>query len=159
MNNIIEYNKVYDNDLKELFYELQEYIMSIDQEGYNIINKNNKDDYYKKVMNEINTYQGKILLYKEDNKIVGLIVGYINNEETNEIDFIAPKRGRISELIVTKSYRGKHIGQKLFTAMEKYLKEQKCESILIGVFAYNEQARKFYEKNGYHLRMTDMIKV
>lgn len=159
MNNIIEYNKVYDNDLKELFYELQEYIMSIDQEGYNIINKNNKDDYYKKVMNEINTYQGKILLYKEDNKIVGLIVGYINNEETNEIDFIAPKRGRISELIVTKSYRGKHIGQKLFTAMENYLKEQKCESILIGVFAYNEQARKFYEKNGYHLRMTDMIKV
>ena len=43
--------------------------------------------------------------------------------------------------------------------MEEYLKDQGCLSILIGVFAYNESAIKFYEKNGYHLRMSDMIKV
>ena len=42
--------------------------------------------------------------------------------------------------------------------MEKYLKSVGCEDILIEVFAYNDGAMKFYEKNGYHIRTTEMIK-
>ena len=157
-DSIIEFNDRYKEDVKNLFYELQECIMNIDKEGYNTISKEYKDDYYQKVMKEINEYHGKILLYKQDNQIVGLVVGYINNEKTNDFDFKAPKRGRISELIVNNNFRGQKIGHKLLNIMEKYLKGQGCEAILIGVFGYNESARKFYEINGYHLRMTDMIK-
>jgi len=156
---IVEYNSKYDNDIKGLLYELQEYIMNIDKEGYNVISYEYKDDYFSKVMKEINGYKGKIMLYELNNKIVGLIVGYINNEKIDDYDFKVPKRGRISELVVSKEYRGCGIGQKLFKKMEEYLKDQGCLSILIGVFAYNESAIKFYEKNGYHLRMSDMIKV
>ena len=157
MSNIVDYNKEYDNGIKELLFELQEYIMNIDKEGYNTISKSNKDDYFNKVMKEINEYQGKILLYEENGNIVGLVVGCINNEETDDFDFKCPKRGRITELIVNKDYRGKNIGQELFDAMSKYLKSLGCKKILIGVFAYNEKAIKFYEKNGYHLRMIEMI--
>ena len=156
---IIDYDSKYDNDVKELLYELHEYIMSIDKEGYNVISLEYKDDFFNKVMKEIKEYKGKIFLYEENNKIVGLIVGSINNEETDDYDFKAPKRGRINELIVNKEYRGRNIGQKLFDAMEDYLRKEGCKAILIGVFAYNDSARRFYEKNGYHLRMTDMIKV
>ena len=46
----------------------------------------------------------------------------------------------------------------LLKSMEDYLHSVGCESILIGVFAYNNEAVKFYEKNGYHNRMLDMIK-
>ena len=42
--------------------------------------------------------------------------------------------------------------------MEDYLKSIGCKDILIGVFAYNDNAVKFYRKNGYHVRMIDMIK-
>ena len=28
---------------------------------------------------------------------------------------------------------------------------------MIAVFGYNENAIKFYERNGYHMRMIDMI--
>ena len=41
---------------------------------------------------------------------------------------------------------------------EDYLKSVGCKDILLGVFAYNENAIKFYEKNGYHIRMLDMTK-
>ena len=155
---IVEYSLEYNNDIKELFYELQEYIMNIDKEKYNMISLEYSDDYFNKVMNEINDYNGKILLYKEENKIVGIIVGCINNEIINDYDFISPKRGRITEFVVKSEFCKKKIGQKLFDSMESYLKMQGCEAILIGVFAYNEYARNFYEKNGYHVRMTEMIK-
>lgn len=156
---IIDYDKKYDSFIEELFYQLHEYIMSIDKEGYNVIDKEHKKEFFKKNMKEIKKYKGKMFLYKEDDKILGFIVGCINNEEINDYDFKAPKRGRITEFVVDKNYRGKKIGDKLFSTMEKYLKDNGCESILIGVFAYNDLARKFYEKRGYHLRMTDMIRV
>ena len=34
---IIEYNKIYKEQVKDLFCELQEYIESLDEEGYNIV--------------------------------------------------------------------------------------------------------------------------
>ena len=44
--------------------------------------------------------------------------------------------------------------------METYLKSIGCEYIFIDVFAYNENAIKFYEKQGYHTRgLTDIKKL
>ena len=99
-----------------------------------------------------------MLLYKENKKIVGLIVGLINNEEIFTYDFKAPKRGRITELIVSQNCRGKGYGQILLNSMEKCLIDNGCQDILLGVFGYNENAIKFYERNGYHIRIIDMIK-
>lgn len=155
---IIEYDKQYDEDIKKLLEELQVYIASIDEEGYNVVTKDYKEKYFIETMKEVNKYQGKILLYKEDNRITGLIIGLINNEEENTYEFVAPKRGRISELIVSSSSRSRGIGTKLLTTMEEYLSSVGCEDILLGVFAYNAKAHMFYEKNGYHNRMIDMTK-
>lgn len=100
---------------------------------------------------------GKILLYKDNDKIVGLIVGIINNDETERQDFKAPKRGRITELVIDEEYRGKGIGKILLREMKEYLKSNGCEKVLIAVFGYNESAIKFYKENGFHIRMIDMI--
>lgn len=154
---IIEYSSEYESVVKDLLVELQEYIESIDKECYNIIGTNFREKYFNKTIEEINKYEGKMYLYKED-KILGLIVGIINNDEIETYDFKAPKRGRITELVVSKEARGKNIGTKLLTAMEKYLKDNACEDILLGVFAYNESAYRFYQKHGYHNRLIDMTK-
>ena len=45
----------------------------------------------------------------------------------------------------------------LFDLFIDYLKSIGCEKIMIAVSGYNENAIKFYEKNGYHMRMIDMI--
>ena len=46
---IIEYDKQYDEDVKDLLVELQEYIVSIDKEKYNIITKDYREEYFKKL--------------------------------------------------------------------------------------------------------------
>ncbi len=156
---VLEYDEKYDDDIKDLLVELQEYIQNIDIEGYNILQKNYRKLYFEKVLNDVKNYKGKIFLYEEDNKIVGLVVGIVNNDEIETYDFKAPKRGRITELVISKNVRSKGIGTVLLKYMEDYLKSIGCKDILIGVFAYNDNAVKFYRKNGYHVRMIDMIKM
>ena len=157
---IIEYKNEYANDLKELLLELQQYIESIDILGYNrVVDKElYKEEIYKKTIKEVEENDGKIYLYEENNEIIGLIVGIINNEAEEQNDFIAPKRGRITELIISNRVRGKGYGQKLIDAMEEYLKSKGCEDILISVFGYNDPALNFYKKKGYHIRMYEVTK-
>ena len=155
---IIEYNENYKEEVKDLLVELQEYIVSIDKEKYNIITKEYRDNYFNKTIEDIDKYEGKMYLYKDNDKIIGLIVGLINNLEECTYDFKCPKSGRITELVVLKHHRTNGVGSILLHSMEEYLKSVGCKDILLGVFAYNENAIKFYEKKGYHIRMLDMTK-
>ncbi len=154
---IIDYEDKYQEEVKDLFCELQEYIVSLDKEKFNIITDNYRELYFEKTINEINNENGKMFLLKADEKIVGLVVGIINNSII-EYDFKAPIRGRITELIVTKNYRDKGYGKVLLEFMESYLKKMGCKNILIEVFGYNTNALNFYEKNGYHIRLYDVCK-
>lgn len=154
---IIEYDSKYDEQIKDLLVQLQQYLADMDKEGYNIVGDGYRDKYFEKTLEEVKKCNGKILLYKDDEKIVGLIVGIINNDETIRYDFKAPKRGRITELVVGKEYRGKGIGKELLLKMKEYLKSNGCEKIMIAVFGYNESAISFYKENGFHIRMLDMI--
>ncbi len=155
---IIDYCSKYNEDIKDLLVELQTYIALIDREKYNIVTPEYREAYFAKTMNEVNKYEGKILLAQEDNKIIGLIVGVINNENINTYDFLAPKRGRVTELIVTKNSQHLGVGQKLLSKMEKYFKDNGCQGILIDVFAYNLNAQEFYKKNGYFNRNIEIMK-
>ncbi len=155
---IIEYDKRYDENIKDLFVELQDDIVNMDKEKYYILTENYREEYFKKAMEDIQKYNGKILLCSENNKIVGLIIALTNNEETLNYDSNVPKRGRITELIVSKNYRKKGYGKQLLNSMETYLMKQGCKDILLGVLAYNDHAIQFYEKNGYHARLVEMTK-
>ena len=89
---IIDYSSKYDNDIKDLLVELQEHIVKIDKEKYNILTDDYRDKYFEKTMDEVNKYEGKILLAVEKEKVIGLIVGLINNEKEKTYDFCAPKK-------------------------------------------------------------------
>ncbi len=154
---IVEYDTKYDEQIKCLLEELQQHITNIDKEKYYVVSDNYKDKYFQKTMTDVSKYNGKVLLFEENRKIVGLIVGVVNNDEMNNFDFNAPKIGRITELIVTKEYRGRNIGKKLLDGMRTYLKSIGCKRIKIAVLGYNESAVKFYENNGFHVRTIEMI--
>lgn len=155
---IVEYDPMYDEKIKDLLVELQSHISDIDREGYNILTDDYRNLYFKKTLEEVNAWKGKIFLYKEDERIVGLIAGVINNYAINNYDFKAPMRGRVTELIVSSSVRSKGIGKALLLKMEEHLKSLGCHDVLLGVFSYNTRAISFYEANGYHSRTMDMIK-
>lgn len=155
---IIDYSNDYDNDIKDLLVELQEHIVMIDREKYNILTPEYRNKYFEKTMDEVNKYEGKIFLAIEEGKAIGLIIGLINNEDESTYDFSAPKRGRVTELVVSKNCRSNGIGAQLLNKMESYFKSVGCKGILIDVFAYNENAQKFYYKNGYFNRNIEVMK-
>ncbi|MDD3187458.1 MAG: GNAT family N-acetyltransferase [Bacilli bacterium] len=154
---IIKYESKYSEDVKDLLVELQEYIVSIDREKYNIITPEYREKYFIEAIEEVNKNNGQILLAKEENKIVGLVIGLII-KPINEYAFKAPKRGRISELIITQKYRKNKMGGLLLESMEEYLRVNGCEDILIEVFGYNDLAIKFYDKHGYNTRLLEVTK-
>lgn len=156
---IIEYNDKYLEDVKDLLVELEEYILSIDKDNLDQLH----EDYREKItildLEEVKENNGKCFLAIENNKAVGLIMGYIRKyDEYDYLDYKCPKSGEISELIVTNKTRSKGIGQILINKLEEYFKSVGCEYIFVDVFAYNEIAKNFYSKNNYHSRMEIRVK-
>ena len=156
---IVEYSDEYLEDIKDLLVELEEYIISIDKDCLDQLHSEYRDKMALLDLNEVKNYNGKCYLYIQDSKAVGLIMGTIPPyDEYDYLDYKCPKKGEITELIVTKKIRSKGIGQKLIAKMEEYFKSLGCECVLVDVFAYNEAGKKFYNKNHYHTRMEIMIK-
>ena len=156
---IIEYEDKYLEDVKDLLVELEEYIVSIDKDNLDHIHSEYREKMALVDLDKVNKNSGKCYLAVENNKAIGLIMGCIfPYEEYDYLDYKCPKRGEITELIVTNKTRNSGIGQKLINKMEEYFKSVGCEYVMVDVFAYNEMGKKFYNKKDYHTRMDIMIK-
>ena len=156
---IVEYEDKYLEDVRDLLTELEKYIISIDKDELDQLHP----EYHEKMalvdLKDINENSGKCFLAIKNNKAIGLIMGKISSyDEYDYLDYKCPKRGIITELIVTSKIRSKGIGKALIDKMEKYFKSNDCEYVLVDVFAYNENAINFYYKRGYHARMYTDIK-
>ena len=157
---IIEYEDKYLNDVRDLLVELEEYIVSIDKDSLDQIHPEYREKMALVDLDEVSNNNGKCYLAIED-KVIGLIMGTIPEyDKYDYLDYKCPKRGVITELIVSKKVRNNGIGKKLMEKLESYFKSCGCEYVLVDVFAYNEKAIKFYDKLGYHHRMyTDIKKI
>ena len=156
---IIEYEEKYLEDVRNLLVELEEYILSIDKDNLDQLHPEYREKIALLDLEEVNNYDGKCYLAIEDGKVIGLIMGCIPPyDEYDYLDYKCPRRGEITELIVTNKIRSKGVGQKLINKMEDYFKSVGCEYVIVDVFAYNELAINFYDKKGYHSRMETMIK-
>ena len=156
---IIEYEDKYLEDIRKLLTELEEYIVSIDKDALDQVHP----DYYEKMalvdLENVNNNNGKCYLAIEDNQVIGLIMGTIPPfDKYDYLDYKCPKRGIITELIVTKNARSKNVGKSLINTLEDYFKDNNCEYVLVDVFAYNDGGINFYNNNGYHSRMYTQIK-
>ena len=158
---IIEYEDKYLEDVKDLLVELEEYILTIDEDELDQLHPEYREKKAIIDLKEVNKNNGKCYLATENDKAIGLIMGIIPSYDENDyLDYKCPKRGEITELIVTSKTRSKGIGQELINTMENYFKSVGCEYVLVDVFAYNKIGIDFYNKNGYHPRMyTDIKKI
>jgi len=151
---IIEYEGKYLEDVRDLLVELEEYIISIDKDNLDQIHKDYRELMALRDLKEVKENNGKCFLAVIDDKVVGLVMGIIPEYgEYDYLDYKCPKRGVITELVVTKNIRSKGIGKELIEKIEDYFIEQNCEYVLLDVFAYNNRALEFYDRNGYHPRM------
>ena len=158
--NIIEYSDKYLEDVRDLLVELEEYILSIDKDNLDQLHPEYRERMALIDLKNVQKNNGKCFLAIDKlDKAIGLIMGTIPTyDEFDYLDYKCPKRGMITELIVTNKVRSKGIGQKLIKKMEEYFKSENCEYIIVDVFAYNENGKKFYKSNDYHTRMETMLK-
>ncbi len=156
---IIEYEDKYLEDVKDLLVELGEYIVSIDKDNLEQVHPEYRNKMADIDLEKVKKYDGKCYLAICDNKVVGLIMGIIRQyDEYDYLDYKCPKEGEITELIVSQNIRSKGIGKALMDKIEEYFKSKNCEYVIVDVFAYNENAINFYNKDGYHTRMYTNIK-
>lgn len=156
---IIEYEEKYLEDVKDLLVELEEYILTIDKDNLDQLHPEYRDKMAILDLEEVNNNNGKCYIAVEDDKAIGVIMGTIPSyDEYDYLDYTCPKKGEITELIVSQKVRSKGVGQQLMQKMEEYFKSQNCEYVHIDVFAYNDTAINFYRKQGYHTRMLIDIK-
>lgn len=156
---IVEYSDIYLEDVRDLLVELEEYIVSIDKDNLDKVGKDYREKMALYDLEEIKNNNGKAFLAIDNEKAIGLIMGIIiKYDEVDYLDYKCPKKGKITELMITKKARANGIGNLLINKMEEYFVSNDCEYICLEVFAYNDKAISFYNKKGYHNRMHSMIK-
>ena len=136
---ILELEQEYFEQVKDLLVDLQNYIIEIDKYNLNIISQDYREKYFEFMLDDCK----------------GFVQEY---DERDKLDYSCPKKGIIAELIVDKNNRANGVGTELLKHIENYFKSIDCEFVQIDVFAYNEQAKKFYYKNGYEDRMVTVFK-
>ena len=150
---IIEYNSQYDEQIKDLLVELQNYLIDIDDWHTQVMLPEYRENYFKFDMEKIEKQNGKVYLSIEKNMVIGLIIGIV--EQKDEVDKLTndcAKTGSLIELIVKNNIRGNGIGKSLLEKIEEYFKSIDCKRINIEVFGPNKKGLNFYEKNDYIIR-------
>ena len=142
---IIEYEDKYLEDVRDLLVELEEYILTIDKDELDQLHPDYRDKMAVFDLEEVKNYNGKCYLAIENNKAVGLIMGTIPPyDEYDYLDYKCPRRGEITELIVTSKVRSTGIGKALMNKLEEYFISCGCKYVIVDIFAYNENAEYCY---------------
>jgi ribosomal protein S18 acetylase RimI-like enzyme len=92
---------------------------------------------------------GLILVVEEDKQCLGAAVILTRIEEKGDEEEMAHAYAHISELIVTKSARGRGIGKALLDECERRAKLASRDEMTIAVLAENESAHRLYQSSGY----------
>lgn len=144
---IIEYDSKYDEEIKDLLVDLQNYLIDIDDWHTQILSDNYRENYFLLDIKKFKEHSGKIYLSINNGIIDGFILGVISMSD--EIDILTndcAKTGEVLELIVKTNSRGSGIGKELLNKIEAYFKSIDCKRINIEVFGPNKRGLNFYEK-------------
>lgn len=156
---IIEYSHKYIEYAKDLLVKLQEYIVGLDKYGLNTLSNDYRDKYFELTYAIAYSNKGKIYLAIQDDVVIGIIAGHIRKYSSyDSLDYTCPNMGVVQELYVLDEYARAGVGTKLMDKMENYFKKSGCLYSTLEVFAYNEKAKRFYEKLDYSDRLISMIK-
>ena len=106
------------------------------------------DEFENQIVKAIQDEKSIVMVYEEDNKILGYINAEIFNFEERGISK-ERKCIWICEICVDKQARRKKIATQLFEFINQIAKDKNIESIELNVWDFNESAISFYEKMGF----------
>ncbi len=157
---IIPYIEKYRTQLEKLLDDFQEFISkNLDTYHWSI----HPIDYGKKVvvnnLAEIKKKGGVMLIAVKDENVIGFVMGTIVHQTKEDLLEVKPMTmGEVNELYVDPKFRGKGVGKRLISEVEKHFIKQSCKFLWLSVASINLNAYEFYKNNGYVDHDFNMIK-
>ena len=143
MNIIIR--QAIDNDLKEiqeLNYKLFEFeYINFDQSlNMNWTYSEKGEKYFKKLIQD-----GTVWVAEDNNKIIGYLAGSIYGK----LSYSTKTLAELDNFYIDENYRRKGIGKRLVFELKKYCIYNEIDEIKVSSKASNNNAKEFYENNGF----------
>jgi len=91
--------------------------------------------------------QRHLLVAEDERGIVGTVQLRIYDAPATAVPC---RRGYVEDLVVDSARRGSGVGRALMRAAAARAREAGAEQLLLTVWRGNEDARRFYERLGYH---------
>lgn len=148
------YSSENSSEVNKLFIELQIFEHQFDASKSTTVTSAKK--YKEELLITVKEQHGELLVAKTDDKAIGLVAWYIENEP----EFSEPY-GYISDIVVSQDHRGQGIGQQLLDMTLRHIKAAGVKRVHLGVLVGNTATKKFYRKNGfadYSIEMTKALK-
>lgn len=79
----------------------------------------------------------------------GAVVGYLNGRIRQPHSAYLGKRAEIENMCVAAAFRGRGIGTQLIDEFKVWAYSKGAERLIVEAFSGNDQALRFYEKNGF----------
>ena len=103
--------------------------------------------------------EGSLQLAFSGETLVGLVAGVVEQQSAqNRVELGPCRAGRVLEVYVEPSARGRRVGEQLMARMEQLLIERGCDLLKVEVFALNGEAHRFYHRLGFQDWMVDLFK-
>jgi len=111
------------------------------------------------VMDDVEKREGTVIVADDSGRIAGITIGaVIHQDEEYQMAHYPDKFGQIFEVCVHPDYRNQQVGQRLLASIENHLRSVGCEYVRLDCLATNEDAQRFYRKNGFKERNIQFMK-
>ena len=139
----------------ERIKDLLNQVLTVHHNGRPDLFKANCRKYTDSELEELIKDDARPIFVAEDNEVMGYAFCVIKETKNNNI-LTDIKTLYIDDLCVYENIRGKHVGTALFEYVKDYAKEIGCYNVTLNVWACNESAQKFYEKQGLKPQKTTL---
>lgn len=137
--------KAIPNDVDKI-YSLLEGVLSLHAKGRpDIFNQCGSKYNREQILNIISCAQTPVFV-ADDGGVIGYVFCEIKNEQSGALKNI--KTLYIDDLCVDDKAQKKGVGRALYEKALSFAKESGCYNLTLNVWAFNENAIKFYEKLG-----------
>jgi len=143
----MEFRKAKKEDLSQVV-EIMEQIQRLHEEARpEIFKSKTKEQIEQEALELIEDEKEYVIIAVNDGEVCGILMCNLKDVK-NHRNLKDSKSLWIDELGVNEKYRKLGIGKQLMKHAEELAKELKCKTITLNCWSFNENALRFYEKQG-----------